>query len=221
MRLREARENAGTRKPIADDVLPPVSKSDASARETSSYRRSHLANAIVPGEVQASPPDSCVAPCDAMSSSCCDSEGRAGETARPSQFLLPREAAGLLHQLSNSIAGILLNAQLLEWKLPPYSHLKRAVREIERNAQRAAELLRRFAAHFGGKNASEVNEGSTIANFSSCPDIPSCSPMLPAEPAAARGAHSGGRLERKVDLTGECDPCTSGNFPKRDDSTER
>jgi hypothetical protein len=50
----------------------------------------------------------------------------------------------MLHELSNVITGVLTNAQLLGWKLPPYSHLKRSVRELERGAQRSGELLRRL-----------------------------------------------------------------------------
>ena len=50
--------------------------------------------------------------------------------------------ADLLHQLANTTTGVLLNAQVLEWKLPAYSHLKRPLREIERNAQRGGELMK-------------------------------------------------------------------------------
>jgi hypothetical protein len=50
----------------------------------------------------------------------------------------------LLHELSNVVTGVLMNAQILECRLPPYSHLKRSVREMERNAQRGSELLKRL-----------------------------------------------------------------------------
>ncbi len=78
-----------------------------------------------------------------VTSSCGDSEGRVSETASPS----PRPAddcSQLVHELSNLMSGVLLNAQMLEWKLPPYSHLKRPIREVARNAQRAAELMKRL-----------------------------------------------------------------------------
>jgi len=102
--------------------------------------------------------------CEAMSSSCGDSEGHVSDQACPS----PLGRGGcteLVHELSNLLTGVLVNAQVLEWKLPPYSHLKRPARELARTAQRSSELLKRLAFH----------------------------------------------------LTGSCDGCTSGIFPKRDD----
>lgn len=78
-----------------------------------------------------------------MSSSCGDSEGHAGEKACPSYFACSG-CVEVLHELSNVMTGVLTNAQVLGWKLPPYSHLKRSVREVERNAQRGGELLKRL-----------------------------------------------------------------------------
>lgn len=52
--------------------------------------------------------------------------------------------ADTLHELANSVTAILINAQVLDWKLPPYSRLKRAVRELERNAQRCKALMKRL-----------------------------------------------------------------------------
>ena len=84
-----------------------------------------------------------IEPCLQMSSSCGDGEGRADRTAGPSRFNCD-ECATMLHELSNVMTGVLTTAQLLSWKLPPYSHLKRSVREVERGAQRGGELLRRL-----------------------------------------------------------------------------
>jgi hypothetical protein len=77
-----------------------------------------------------------------MSSSCGDGEGHA-KKACPSYFGCS-DCEEVLHQLSNVMTGVLTNAQMLGWKLPPYSHLKRPVREMERNAQRCGELLKRL-----------------------------------------------------------------------------
>ena len=77
------------------------------------------------------------------SSSCGDSEGLADEKVCPSHFRCG-DCSEMLHELSNVMTGVLTNAQLLGWKLPPYSHLKRSVREVERGAQRSGELLRRL-----------------------------------------------------------------------------
>lgn len=79
-----------------------------------------------------------------MSSSCGDGEGHA-EKACPS-FFSCSDCAEVLHELANAMTGVLTNAQMLGWKLPPYSHLKRPVREMERNAQRCGELLKRLVS---------------------------------------------------------------------------
>lgn len=50
----------------------------------------------------------------------------------------------LLHVLNNALASVLLNAQVMAWKLPSYSRGKRYLHEIERNAQRAGELVKRL-----------------------------------------------------------------------------
>jgi len=93
--------------------------------------------------------------CEAMASSCGDSKGRAPEMARPLR-LQCRDCEDLLHQLSNVITPILMHAQMLEWKLPPYSHLKRSVRELERNARRASELLKALVRRAGDGSLSTV-----------------------------------------------------------------
>jgi hypothetical protein len=77
------------------------------------------------------------------SSSCGEGEGGATKQARPSQAIC-RECEEVLQELSGVITGVMINAQLLGWKLPPYSHLKRPVHEIERSVHRGAELLRRL-----------------------------------------------------------------------------
>ena len=44
------------------------------------------------------------------------------------------DCAEILHGLNNVLASVLLNAQVMEWKLPSYSRSKRYLHEIERNA---------------------------------------------------------------------------------------
>jgi hypothetical protein len=53
-----------------------------------------------------------------------------------------RGRADAMHDLASTITAVLINAQMLEWKLPPYSRLKRLVREIERHAQRSGALVK-------------------------------------------------------------------------------
>jgi len=87
--------------------------------------------------------------CREKFSSCGDSEGHVpvADQVCPSHFRCV-ECSAVLHELSNVMTGVLTNAQLLGWKLPPYSHLKRSVRELERGAQRGGELLRRLKERF-------------------------------------------------------------------------
>src|ERR1700757_3968564 len=105
--------------------------------------------------------------CEAMASSCGDSEGHAGETACPSQ--LPGDGCSdLLHELSNLMTGVLLNAQMLEWKLPPYSHLKRPVREVARSAQRSGELMKRLLSRCG-ESGGAGQSGCALASAEGLP----------------------------------------------------
>jgi len=62
----------------------------------------------------------------------------AGEACDTVKIVDP-ECAELLHGLNNVLVGMLLNAQVLEWKLPSYSRLKRNLHEIEREMLGAAE----------------------------------------------------------------------------------
>ena len=57
----------------------------------------------------------------------------------------------LLHDLNNVLVAILLNAQIVEWKLPSYSRLKRNVHEIERGAQRGAFIVSKLRAMTDGE----------------------------------------------------------------------
>jgi len=54
------------------------------------------------------------------------------------------EFGEILHGLNNVLVSILLNAQLIEWKLPSYSGMRRNVHEVERSAQRGALLVNRL-----------------------------------------------------------------------------
>src|SRR5271169_2728119 len=78
-----------------------------------------------------------------------DADGQHGPKPTASQEVGPAgagcEACGeLLHGLNNALLSVLLNAQVMAWKLPSYSRGKRYLHEIERNAQRAGELVKRL-----------------------------------------------------------------------------
>jgi hypothetical protein len=73
-------------------------------------------------------------------------EGREPGTPRSSRAF-SCDCADLVHELANTTTAVLMNAQVLGWRLPPYSRLKRPLREIERNAQRGGELMKRLLSH--------------------------------------------------------------------------
>jgi hypothetical protein len=62
----------------------------------------------------------------------------------PGLRIVDEESVELLHGLNNVFVSLLLNAQVMEWKLPSYSRLKRNLHEVERNAQRGGELVKRL-----------------------------------------------------------------------------
>ena len=93
----------------------------------------------------------------AMASS--DGEGEESETrASLSSHAACRAYADTVHELANAMTAVLINAQVLEWKLPPYSRMKRPVREIERHSQRGGALLKRLLRHFEADEAKEANQ---------------------------------------------------------------
>lgn len=65
-------------------------------------------------------------------------------TALPADAIT-KELGLILHDLNNVFVSILLNAQVIEWKLPSYSRIKRNVHEVERSAQRGAVLVKRIS----------------------------------------------------------------------------
>jgi hypothetical protein len=166
---------------------------------------------------------------EAVFSSC----GKARECVRQrphSTRLDCSECAEVLHQISNIITAVLMNARTLGWKLPPYSHMKRPVHELERNAQRGAELLNGLMRRRGDLESEAdgaadwrsevVMDGASLAvplqeanqAMQRRASVTSLSPVAPAP---------GFWPQHSPDLTVQCDPCTSGVFPKGDDGEER
>ena len=139
------------------------------------------------------------------------------------------EFADLLHQLANTTTGVLINAQMLGLKLPPYSHLRRPLREIERNAQRGGELmkslLRRLTPEATGKTndheitrrVADCNPGLMDAVTAREPDVDSRNaenlPRL-RNSCPAPGFFAAEPARLKTELTSRCDRCTS-TFPKK------
>jgi hypothetical protein len=148
-------------------------------------------------------------------------EGRDPGNPHPSRAF-SSDCADLVHELANTTTAVLMNAQVLGWKLPPYSRLKRPLREIERNAQRGGELMKRLLRRLANDTTEAVNEPGPCANDSG---LGLTNAVTAEEPGVDSGSTA--NLLRanlypapvfscapKVELTSECDACTS-TFPKK------
>ena len=91
--------------------------------------------------------------CSMVRSSSCGAGGECGGRSPRSSPERCDECAEILHQLANVITGIVVNAQMLDWKLPPYSRIKRPMVEIERSAQRGSELLKGLQQRLAQRSA--------------------------------------------------------------------
>lgn len=131
--------------------------------------------------------------------------------------------ADAVHELANTLTAVLINAQVLEWKVPPYSRMKRPVREIERHAQRGSALLKRLRRQCEAKQeATQELCGQVV-----CPHGTRAAPTAQGPNATAKGPVNLPPLTRpqsvlgswntpKKELTSVCDPCTSILFPKEE-----
>lgn len=90
-----------------------------------------------------------------------------------------------LHDLNNAFALVLMNAQVMEGKLPSYSRSKRYIHEIERGAQRGGALLKRLLAQLSGAGERGMLgwQGSFVTRV---PPVGDCAAMVAVqEPRAA------------------------------------
>jgi hypothetical protein len=133
------------------------------------------------------------------------------------------ECSELVHELANTTTAVLMNAQLLGWRLPPYSHLKRPLREIERNAQRGAALMKCLLHRLGTEGTEQANgprrwmQQGELRSVDSVtaqgPRVDSGSAENPPPPAKAPPAPVFFSTP-EAELTSSCDACTSV-FPKK------
>jgi hypothetical protein len=137
------------------------------------------------------------------------------------------ERSDLLHQLANILTSVIMNAQMLEWKLPAYSHLKRPLRELERSAQRGGELVKQLMRRAGEGPADQpfLNQVDSQVTASAVVAIEEPGGMVMragSPPHRVASATAPDFFVAPVrHLTTECDPCTSSFFPKRDDGSGR
>ncbi len=127
-----------------------------------------------------------------------------------------------LHELANTITSVLINAQVLEWKLPPYSRLKRPVREIERHAQRSGALLKSLLRQFETEEETNQQLCGRAPALGTRAAVTAQGPEAAAEgqaklpPLTRSPSASGSCFSPKTELTSVCDPCTSSFFPKEE-----
>ncbi len=146
-------------------------------------------------------------------------DGEDGEAERSVSLKTGRDT---MHELANSMGALLMNAQLLGWRLPPYSRLKRSVREIERHAQRSAALLKLLLREFEIKRAAQevcgrvpCGRGTMAAVTGQGLEATEPGPAkLPAPEPSSVAPNPG--LCFPTELTSMCDPCTSDLFPKEE-----
>ena len=90
----------------------------------------------------------------------------------------------VLHDLNNVFAAVLINAQVMECKLPSYSRSKRYIHEIERGAQRGGALVKRWLDHIAGEyDATPMDTG--LAGTGVSPASGSVAMVTTQEPTAA------------------------------------
>ena len=128
-----------------------------------------------------------------------------------------------MHELANCLTAVLINAQVLEWKLPPYSRLKRPVREIELHAQRSGALLKRLLRVFEKHLPEEARQefcgqvpslhGTTAAVTA---QGPTDGGLVKLSPQRRSPSAPGPAFAPETELTLICDPCTSASFPKEE-----
>src|ERR1019366_8026255 len=131
--------------------------------------------------------------------------------------------AYLVHELASTTTAVLMNAQVLGWKLPPYSRLKRPLREIERNAQRGSELMKCLLRRLGTDGTDQADEDRRCQQDGGLRFIDTVTAQEPrvdsgrAEnlpPRTNSGPAPGFFSAPEVELTPPCDACTS-TFPKK------
>jgi hypothetical protein len=170
-------------------------------------------------------------PCDNQASQMSSAEqGREGrEPGNPrSSRAFRSDCADLVHELANTTTAVLMNAQVLGWKLPPYSRLKRPLREIERNAQRGCELMKRLLSRLAIDTTRPACEPGTCGMPSS---MESTNTVTAQEP----GVDSGSAVNLPPRMSSHPAPVFSpgrevnshqdvmpvlARFPKRDDGNE-
>jgi hypothetical protein len=89
-----------------------------------------------------------------------------------------------LHDLNNAFSGVLMNAQVMECKLPSYSRSKRYIHEIERSAQRGSALVKRLMGHLVSQSKSGNDQALCV---SLPPEVDNATAVANQEPPADRG----------------------------------
>ncbi len=178
-----------------------------------------------PGAALEDSPDIATSACllPATANEAMDSSREDRDVAAPHISHAGCDCTDAMHELANSMTAVLINAQALEWRLPPYSRLKRPAREIELHARRSEALLKRLLRAFETHVPEEARqEFCRLVPFS-----PQATAAVTAQgPGGWRGGETaapmrspsvpGPAFAPETELTSICDPCTSTFFPKEE-----
>lgn len=118
----------------------------------------------------------------------------------------PDACVELLYELERLMGGMLVNAQVMQWKLPPYSHSKRYVREIERSAQRGGSIVQQLLRHMGDTG---LGDGQL------CSEIPALAGVGISVTAQEPTVHKDAMASQYRSLSTHAAPAFSQSRPRR------
>ena len=130
--------------------------------------------------------------------------------------------ADILHRLANTSTAVLVNIQMLERKLTPYSRLKPLVRKVERQAQEHATLVEGLLSHFA-TNGLQPEVCETVPLFGGDMAAAGAQGLGATDEASAKlrarrppSSAPDSAFPPEEELTLICDRCTSPFFPKEE-----
>jgi len=97
--------------------------------------------------------------------------GESGQQPPPPLPMATEYCIDILRDLNNTFAAVLMNAQVLDGKMPSYSRSKRYVHEIERSAQRGGALLKRLLDRLAVQGSGEQDTCDTGFESGTVPPV--------------------------------------------------
>lgn len=117
----------------------------------------------------------------------------------------------ILRDVGDVLSGVIVNALAVEWKLPAYSKSRRYIHQIERNAQRGGELVKRLLRQLDPPQLSQMGIPETGELQSLPPDVIAVAaiqePSTPSSVLDAVFARKGAHTAPAFSASG-VDPCS-------------